>query len=281
MRMIPYGCGQEIMADIRRRPLHKQPVLDEAYSDGGKEPPEVLDKDYVRPAQFELQSLICHLALMVFCVAAHVYDDRVFKRSRGQGIFKSSVTYGGRWKFLTFINFWLQVIYFFLAFITDLIPGWRKEIKSRFKKLRDFLFTTAVFPVAVFICGTFWTLLMIDKSLLIPPGLDVAAVPSLPLLNHLWHSTIVLCAMVEMLLVFHRYPSNGVAATFIFVYSGGYIAWVIWIVIVSDFWVYPFLKMMPPVLTSIFFAASIFLLLGIYFVGKVIACLRWGDRCFR
>ena len=246
--------------------------------DGGREPPEVLDEEHVRETQFELGSLICHLVLMVFCVAAHAYDDRIYKRSGGAGIFRASLTYGGRWKFLTYINFWLQVVYFFLAFLTDLIPGWRKEVKSRFKKLRDFLFTTAVFPAAAFVFTTFWTLLTIDKKFLIPPGMDVAKVPGLPLLNHLWHSTILLYALVEMLLVFHRYPSNAVAAAFIFIYSSCYIAWLVWIVIVSDIWVYPFLKMMPPVLTSVFFAASIFVFLGIYFVGKMISYLRWGER---
>ena len=268
-------CGEQTMDDVRRRqPLNKEPVQHEAEGDGGHEPPEVLDKNHVRSAQFELQSLVLHLLLMAFCVAAHVYDDGVFKRSREEGIFKSSITYGRRWKFLTFINFWLQFLYFFLAFITDNIPEMRKEAKCHFKKLRDFLFTTAVFPLAVFICGAFWTLLTIDKSLLTPLGLDTAAVPGLPLLNHLWHSTILVVAVVEMLFVSHQYPSSSAAAKSIFVYSGGYIAWVIWIVVASDFWEYPFLKMMP------LFAASIFVLLGIHFVGKMIAYLRWGDRCF-
>lgn len=262
---------------MRRRPLHKkeQPVQD---GDGGREPPEVLDDDHVRESQFELQPLACHLALIVLCVAAHAYDDSIVKASGGTGIFRSSLTYGGRWKYLTYINFWLQVVYFFLALITDLIPGWRKEIKTRFKQLRDLLFTTAVFPVAVFVCGTFWTLLTIDTKLLIPPGVDMTRVPGLPLLNHLWHSTILLYALIEMLFVFHRYPSNAVAAAFIFIYSSCYIAWVVWIVIVSDIWAYPFLKMMPPFLTSLFFAVSTFVLLGMYYVGKMISYFRWGEQ---
>lgn len=43
----------------------------------------------------------CHLVLMCYYIYVHVYDATIVKRSKGVGF---DFTYGGRWKFLTYIN---------------------------------------------------------------------------------------------------------------------------------------------------------------------------------
>lgn len=51
------------------------------------------------------------------------------------------------------------------------------------------------------------------------------------------------------------------------------------VLVVDDYWVYPFLKVLPPPVISVFFAACFFVVLGIYFLGKKIAYWRWkGGR---
>ncbi len=48
-------------------------------------------------------SFVCHLVLMCFYIFVHVYDATIFKRSKGVG-FEGHFTYGGRWKYLTYLN---------------------------------------------------------------------------------------------------------------------------------------------------------------------------------
>ena len=44
-----------------------------------------------------------HLAIMCFYIYVHVYDATIVRRNRGKG-FEGSELYGGRWKFLTYLN---------------------------------------------------------------------------------------------------------------------------------------------------------------------------------
>lgn len=48
-------------------------------------------------------AFVFHLVVMCTYMYIHVYDATIFKRNKGVG-FKGSFTFGGRWKFLTYIN---------------------------------------------------------------------------------------------------------------------------------------------------------------------------------
>ena len=49
-------------------------------------------------------AFFCHLILLCFYMYAHIYDGTVFKRNKGKG-FTGWNTFGGRWKFLSYIDF--------------------------------------------------------------------------------------------------------------------------------------------------------------------------------
>ena len=51
---------------------------------------------------------------------------------------------------------WLQFLYFFLGFFTDIMP--RSRAKFWFQKLCDLVFTTVVFPFAIVsgLCASVW-----------------------------------------------------------------------------------------------------------------------------
>jgi len=98
------------------------------------------------------------------------------------------------------------------------------------------------------------------------------------ILNHYWHTFITVAVLIELLVVFHRYPSTGVAATVSFLYSTAYIIWMVWVFTNTKLWPYPFLNKMPPPLISLFFAGCFFVGLGMYLLGKRIAYLWWGAR---
>lgn len=46
-------------------------------------------------------AFVCHLTLMCYYIYVHVYDATIVKRNKGEGF---DYSYGGRWKFLTYIN---------------------------------------------------------------------------------------------------------------------------------------------------------------------------------
>lgn len=48
-------------------------------------------------------AFVFHLAMMCVYIYIHVYDATIVKRNKGKG-FEGLATYGGRWKFLTYVN---------------------------------------------------------------------------------------------------------------------------------------------------------------------------------
>ena len=115
-------------------------------------------------------AFVFHLVAMCVYIYIHVYDATVVKKNKGKG-FEGLLTYGGRWKFLTYINLvskimatgsvvkkgglqlqllflqWFEFAYFFLCFFTDIMP-W-SSAKYWFLRACDFLFTTVTFALSM------------------------------------------------------------------------------------------------------------------------------------
>ena len=180
--------------------------------------------------------------------------------------------YGGRFKFLTHINQWVQLVYFAFQFFTDILP--KSSFKRTAVKVSDVFFTTIAFPLSWFVVLTFWGIYAYNRNLVYPEAFD-KVVPSW--LNHFWHTTIGVWVLFEMLLVFHRFPSSGVAVSIHFVYNAAYIAWIGWIYTQTKFWVYPIMAVLPAPFLVLFIAGCMFFGLGIFFAGKYISYLRWGQ----
>ncbi|KAI5607207.1 hypothetical protein C0J50_12448 [Silurus asotus] len=83
--------------------------------------------------------------------------------------------YGGRWKYLTFINLVMQMLFFGLCVVVDLIHVLlsKKSVASAFLvKLQDFFFTVLAFPVGTFVFTIFWCIYVYDRELVFPRVLD-------------------------------------------------------------------------------------------------------------
>lgn len=175
--------------------------------------------------------------------------------------------FGGQWKFLTYWNIWLQLIYFIVGLCNELFGSNAKnanlESISRMQKLRDFLFSTMAFPVGIFVTISFWSLFLIDRNLVFPRKLD----DFYPLwANHMMHTTSTVSQLIEMIISFHIYPSRikGMLTSmgFAFVYLG----WILFIAYKSNVWVYPILQKLPTFGRTIFIIGCC-LLFGILFCG--------------
>ncbi|XP_053146216.1 androgen-induced gene 1 protein isoform X3 [Hemicordylus capensis] len=98
-------------------------------------------------------------------------------------------TYGGSWKFLTFINLVIQAVFFGICVLTDLSSLLTKgndsqEQERQLKKLislRDWMMAVLAFPIGVFVVTMFWSIYIYDRELVYPKLLD-NFIP--PWLNH-------------------------------------------------------------------------------------------------
>ncbi|KPP71096.1 androgen-induced protein 1-like [Scleropages formosus] len=89
-------------------------------------------------------------------------------------------TYGGSWKFLTFINLVIQAVFFGVCVLTDLSSlltkgGESQEQERQLRKLislRDWMMAVLAFPVGVFVVTMFWSLYLYDRDLVYPRLLD-------------------------------------------------------------------------------------------------------------
>ncbi|XP_015194604.1 androgen-induced gene 1 protein isoform X2 [Lepisosteus oculatus] len=122
-------------------------------------------------------------------------------------------TYGGSWKFLTFIDLVIQAVFFGVCVLTDLSSLLMKgsesqEQERQLKKLislRDWMMAVLAFPVGVFVVTMFWTLYLYDRDLVYPRLLD-NFIPQW--LNHGMHTTVLPFILIEMRTTHHRYPSR-------------------------------------------------------------------------
>ena len=179
--------------------------------------------------------------------------------------------FGGRFKFLTHINQWVQLFVFAILFVTDVIP--RSSFKKAMTKLSDIAFTAIAFPLSWFVVLTFWTIYAYDRQLVYPETYD-KVVPSW--LNHFWHTTIGAFVFFEVMLVCHRFPRPGIAACLSLAFNATYLGWVGCIYVQTKFWVYPIMAVLPVPALLLFFAACMFFSFSLFFFGRHVSTLRWG-----
>ncbi|XP_066528350.1 androgen dependent TFPI regulating protein 1 [Hoplias malabaricus] len=193
-------------------------------------------------------------------------------------------SYGGRWKYLTFINLVLQTVFFGVCVLTDLIhtllPS--KSAHSRLPRclvtLRDVFFTVIAFPLGVFVFASFWSLYTYDRNLVYPKYLD----DIIPLwLNHAMHTVILPLLLVQMYLQPHKHPSrlNGILALALF--ASLYLAWVLWVRHISGIWVYPIMARLSPMGLALFLSAASFSLAPLYLLGEKLSHAIWSPTDYQ
>ena len=263
-----------------RRPLHEgQGEPDDQVEEDSKQQEELLKSsltgpyDSAPPPHNPLQWLVVpwHLAMVVFnsLLLYHslnlIHDNAKTLDPRGE-----MPSLGGRLKFLTHVNLWIQLAFFSVQLLTDLIPAcYRKP----FQNVMDIFFTCIVFPLAATVVIVFWPIFIMDRSLIFPEEYDKV----FPVyINHMWHTTVLLWALFEIYLFHHHFPSVRTAATCVFAYCSGYCSWVVYIYIRTNWWCYEFMNLLSPVAMAVFFGSFLLLSVGMHLVGKRIAHARWG-----
>ncbi|CAN0199350.1 unnamed protein product [Lampetra fluviatilis] len=89
-------------------------------------------------------------------------------------------TYGGSWKFLTYINVVIQTCFFAVAVLGDASKFLHKggsglamdQQLTKLTRLRDRIFTVLAFPIGTFVVIAFWAMYSWDREMVHPQVLD-------------------------------------------------------------------------------------------------------------
>ena len=151
-------------------------------------------------------------------------------------------SFGGQWKYLTFINLWIQLIYFSVSFFNNFIGSQATESAkaSKLQRCRDLLFATLAFPIGQFVGIVFWVLFHVDRELVFPAHYD-NFFPNY--INHAMHTTVIPAQLLELFNLYHAYPKrlNGMSITMIFCFV--YLTWTLIVAHFGGIWVKIFLRL--------------------------------------
>lgn len=185
--------------------------------------------------------------------------------------------FGGKLKYLTFINAMLQTVYFTIALCNDLFGNNEQtpSEKPLIRRIKDTIFSSLAFPLAMFVGITFWGIYAIDRELILPRSLD----PYFPLwLNHVMHSNIVVFSLIELISSFRMYPSRKKGLSILVAFMLCYVVWIHFIYFRTGSWVYPILTVLNWPVRVLFYVISLGLACSLYTVGENLNRSFWSKE---
>ncbi|XP_016094196.1 androgen dependent TFPI regulating protein 1 isoform X1 [Sinocyclocheilus grahami] len=210
-------------------------------------------------------SLLVHLLMLSWYVFTIWSNCTLQISDRHPGV----RSYGGRWKYLTFINLVSQALLFGLCVLADAVHGAVSVTRAR-----DFHFTVLAFPVGTFVFISFWTLYTYDRELVYPKLLDEI----IPIwLNHAMHTVIMPLLLLQMFLQNHRYPSRTKGIFSLALFAALYLSWVLWVHHASGIWVYPIMAHLSPVGLCVFLGGASLFMAPLYLLGEKLSLMMWSS----
>uniref|UniRef100_T1JCY0 Androgen-dependent TFPI-regulating protein n=1 Tax=Strigamia maritima TaxID=126957 RepID=T1JCY0_STRMM len=193
-----------------------------------------------------------------------IYYDVNFVKIPGHNV--APRNYAGRWKYLTFWNAVLQVVFYGVCLVCDVIS--HKQL-HRFK---DFFFATIVFPLTLFVFLTFWGLYLVDRRLIFPVILD-KYFPNW--LNQVLHTMIVPTTLLELYLKPHKYPSRTTGTCALLLFITIYTYWTLHLAYFAGIWVYPIFEVLDWTQRAVFFLFGFVVFLSLYVIGEKLNASVW------
>lgn len=200
-----------------------------------------------------------HLLTAIRSFAVLVYGYSIYFQEITPNPF--NIHYLGKLKFLTYWDLLLQFSFFTLLLVTQSLL---KIKKNSIIKLIDTLFFSLALPVSLIVSVTFWILYAIDREIILP----VAIEKYYPVwLNHSTHTLVAILPLVEMLLGNYKRPSNKLGLSILNIFMISYLLLILYLALVDDLWVYPFLNLLNWPQRIAFFIVNFMFTSGCYFVG--------------
>ncbi|XP_043578824.1 androgen-induced gene 1 protein-like isoform X2 [Bombus pyrosoma] len=183
----------------------------------------------------------------------------------------------GPFKFLTVWNLIIQAIFFFICILNDWFGTNAVNPKKPpfIRKLKDHVHAILGFPIAMFVGIIFWSLMFVDRELVLPKALD----PYFPWwLNHLMHTMIIVSTLIEMILTPRKYPKRSFGLVCLLSFMSVYLIWLHIIFYKSGIWVYPILDVLPLPIRIIFFIVMLLISVFLYLIGEAVNSFFWGNE---
>ncbi|OQV12750.1 putative Androgen-induced 1 [Hypsibius exemplaris] len=178
--------------------------------------------------------------------------------------------YGGKLRFLTFIDLCIQALFYALCTGYDLSVLFRVNPKQRLvlKNAKDHMFTVMVFPIGAFVVLMFWAIYAVDRELIFPQFLD-DVFPAWA--NHVMHTVILPVNLIEMALDYHAHPkSRWSGLKNLVIFSFAYQVWVLWVYYKTSSWVYPIFNALNGWQKVAFLQGATVGIIVLYFVGELL-----------
>ncbi|XP_054448054.1 androgen-dependent TFPI-regulating protein [Pteronotus mesoamericanus] len=214
---------------------------------------------------------IYHFLVLNWYIFLNYYISQEEKDKEKSELFQN----GGRWKYLTFLNVLLQIIFYGVTCLEDVLKRMKGKKDIKFiTAFRDLLFTVLAFPVSTCVFLLFWILFLYDRELIYPKFLDGL----FPMwLNHTMHTFIFPFALAEIFLSPHSYLPKKKGLSLLAAVSLAYISSVLWIYLKTGTWVYPMFAKLSPVSLAAFFSVSCICGASVYLLGEKLNHWKWGD----
>ncbi|XP_055337630.1 androgen-induced gene 1 protein-like [Paramacrobiotus metropolitanus] len=176
--------------------------------------------------------------------------------------------YGGKLRFLTFINLCVHALFYVVCTLYDVARLARFSPKQLIsvRSLKDHLFTVLVFPVGAFVVLMFWGIYAVDRELIFPQFLD-QLFPAWA--NHVMHTVILPVNLLEMALDYHTHPvPRWSGLKHLVGFSLAYQAWTLWVYFKTSSWIYPIFNALNGWQKVAFLQGATLMIILLYFVGE-------------
>ncbi|XP_078045469.1 androgen-induced gene 1 protein isoform X4 [Augochlora pura] len=214
--------------------------------------------------------------LMFFTYAYTLYEGYYMRIPFVMAAFKKFDP--GMMKYMTIWNVIIQMLFYFLCMLNDWFGTNAINPKKPplIRKMKDFLFASVAFPIAMFVSVTFWGLMSIDRELVFPKAID----PYFPWwLNHLMHTMVLVSILIELILSPRQYPRRFSGIVTVVLFDFVYIIWIHVIYYKSGAWVYPVLSAMSFPIRTIFLGSTVAFSVISYYLGEALDNFVWGKKC--
>lgn len=121
------------------------------------------------------------------------------------------------------------------------------------------------------VTGTFWGLYAIDREIIFPRAVE----KYYPMwLNHATHTLVAILPFIELSLGKYKLPSKKLSLTVLNIFMVSYALVVLYLALVDDLWVYPFLALLNWPQRIAFFIGTFIANSGFYYVGVLATKLK-------
>ncbi|XP_037911957.1 androgen-induced gene 1 protein-like isoform X1 [Hermetia illucens] len=227
-----------------------------------------------RDTYMDFRIIIHFIAAVTFWFA--LYYDYNHVRIPEQ-IHRMGNNFGGKFKFLTFLDAIIQAVYFTISLVNDFLGS--NEVSPiqvpLIRKIKDYLMASLAFPVAMNVGISFWSLMAIDRELVFPKAFD-AFFPGW--LNHIMHTNIMIFIILELFISFRAYPKRRKGLLGLTVFMISYLIWIHVIKYYSGVWVYPVLDVLNFPLRLAFFVLILAITLSLYILGEFLNSRIWAKE---